>query len=167
MFKLQFHSGKIIHKRLFSTVIQNASTIIFGKSFYVYPIHGIISANKFENSSYDHVAICNNNSKIHIELEMTYCFWKNNFTCDIIGEKGSAHIESLCKWGPSIFTHRKRIFPSGIPKEKKDLIKQKDPTWEKEHKYFKKLVNSKKRTNLSKDLWIFFHLSRISNTPSK
>ena len=127
----------------------------------------IISANKFENSSYDHVAICNNNSKIHIELEMTYCFWKNNFTCDIIGEKGSAHIESLCKWGPSIFTHRKRIFPSGIPKEKKDLIKQKDPTWEKEHKYFKKLVNSKKRTNLSKDLWIFFHLSRISNTPNK
>jgi len=123
----------------------------------------IISANKFENSSYDHVTICNYKSKIHIELEMTYCFWKNNFTCDIVGEKGSAHIESLCKWGPSIFTYRKRILPSGIPKEKKNLIKQKDPTWEMEYKYFKKLVNSKKRTNLSKDSWIFFHLSRLSN----
>ena len=127
----------------------------------------IISANKFENSSFDHVVVCNKNSRIHIELEMTYCMWKNSFTCDVIGEKGSAHIESLCKWGPSVFTHRKRVYPSGIPKEKKNLIKQNDPTWDKEYKYFKKLVNSNKVTNLSKDSWIFFHLSQLSNTSNK
>ena len=31
--------------------------------------------------------------------------WRNHFTCDVLAEKGSAHIESLCKWGPTTFTH--------------------------------------------------------------
>ena len=26
--------------------------------------------------------------------------WRNHFTCDVLAENGSAHIESLCKWGP-------------------------------------------------------------------
>ena len=36
-----------------------------------------------------------------IELEMTLLMWRNHFTCDILAENGSAHIQSLCKWGPS------------------------------------------------------------------
>ncbi len=36
---------------------------------------------------------------------MTLLMWRNHFTCDILAENGSAHIESLCKWGPSTFTH--------------------------------------------------------------
>ena len=66
----------------------------------------IISVHRFENKSPDHVIIQSVNSKIFIELEMTLCMWKNYFSCDIIGEKGSAHIENLCKWGPSKFIHR-------------------------------------------------------------
>ena len=127
----------------------------------------LISANKFENSSYDHVIICNYKSKIHIELEMTYCMWHNHFTCDILAEKGSAHIESLCKWGPSTFIYRKRILPSGKPKEIRNVIKQKDPTWKSEYNYFKKLIASKRRTNLSNDLKLLSQLFELSSSVIK
>ena len=85
---------------------------------------------------------------------MTYLMWKNNFICDILAEKGSAHISSLCKWGPSVFTYRKRVFPSGKPKEKKKILIQKDPTWLSEFKYYKGLIYQKKITDFSKDIWI-------------
>ena len=94
-------------------------------------------------------------------MEMSYCMWKNNFTCDVIGQKGSAHISSLCKWGPSIFTYRKRVYPSGKPYEYKTILKCSDPTWNLEYQYFKKLINSKKKTDLSNDLWIYKKLNQI------
>ena len=114
----------------------------------------IISANKFENKSYDHAVIVNKKSKLRIELEMTLCMWKNYFSCDILAEKGSAHIESLSKWSSSKFIFRKRILPSGVPKEKKLVFKKGDPTWKMEHKYFKSLIKMNKKTNLSNDIWI-------------
>src|SRR5262249_46389432 len=78
---------------------------------------GIISVNRFENRAPDHVVIGNEQGPCRFELEMTLLSWRNHFTCDILAENGSAHIESLCKWGPSTFTHRKRIRPSGRPPE--------------------------------------------------
>ena len=59
---------------------------------------------------------------------MSLCMWKNTLRCDIIGTKGSLHLNSLCKWGPSVLKLRKRVFPSGKPIEKKFIIKKKDPT---------------------------------------
>ena len=52
-----------------------------------------------------------------LELEMTLLSWRNHFTCDVLAENGAAHIRSLCKWGPSTFTHRTRVLPSGRPPE--------------------------------------------------
>jgi hypothetical protein len=80
--------------------------------------------------------------------------WKNHFTCDILAENGTAHIESLCKWGPSIFTHRKRTLPSGKPDEYIETLVQSDPTWEAEYNYFKELINKEIPTNLTTDLWL-------------
>lgn len=119
------------------------------------------SLYKLENKSSDH-AIIANNGKIKIQLEMTYCMWRNEFRCDVIGEKGSAHITSLCKWGPSIFTHRKRVFPSGKPIEYKRVIKKKDPTWDLEYKYFKKLIKKRKKNNFLNDIWILNQLGKIN-----
>jgi len=127
----------------------------------------IISANKFENSSYDHVIIGNYNCNLKIELEMTLCMWKNHFTCDVLAEKGSAHIESLCKWGPSKFIFRKRVLPSGFPIEKIHLEKKGDPTWDIEHKYFKKIIKSKKETDLSNDFWISSEIKKLTNYNNK
>ena len=73
----------------------------------------------------------------------------------MIGDKGSAHIKSLCKWGPSDFIRRKRILPAGRPKEKIITLNQPDPTWKKEYQYFKNLIKNKVETNLVNDKKIF------------
>ena len=108
----------------------------------------VVSCNKFENKAPDHCVIINKSNEFRIELEMTMLMWKNHFTCDILAENGSAHIESLCKWGPTTFTVRKRIIPSGIPTEKQIILRKSDPTWESEYKCFKNLINKKKNINL-------------------
>lgn len=118
--------------------------------------------HKFENKSPDHATIYSDNKKLYIELEMSYCMWQNHFTCDVIGEKGSAHITSLCKWGPSTFIYRKRILPSGKPPEFKKTLKCSDPTWLEEYKYFQKLIRFKKKTDLTNDLWLQKQLSNIA-----
>ena len=79
--------------------------------------------------------------------------WRNTFRADIIGTKGSLHIDCLCKWGPSILTLRKRKFPSGKPLERIKTIKKNDPTWNLEEKYFKK-ISKKNISNFKNDLTI-------------
>ena len=64
------------------------------------------AVNCFENRAPDHVVIGASTAMPRIELEMTLLMWRNHFTCDVFAENGSAHIESLCKWGPSTFTQR-------------------------------------------------------------
>ena len=114
----------------------------------------LASYNRFENQAPDHVVVQSEKSFPRINLEMTLCMWKNHFTCDILAEKGTAHIESLCKWGPSIFTHRTRILPSGRPNEHIETLVKSDPTWEAEYKYFKELINKGTATDLSTDIWL-------------
>ena len=114
----------------------------------------LASYNRFENQAPDHAVVQSENSLPRINLEMTLCMWKNHFTCDILAEKGTAHIESLCKWGPSIFTHRTRILPSGRPNENIETIVKSDPTWEAEYKYFKEQINKGTPTDLSTDIWL-------------
>jgi scyllo-inositol 2-dehydrogenase (NADP+) len=100
----------------------------------------------FESKSPDYGIITMNINKIFINIEVSLCMWKNTFTCDLIGEAGSAHINSLCKWSDSEFIIRKRIMPSGLPIEKKQIIKFGDNTWKDEIKFFKKLINNRKRS---------------------
>ncbi|MDC1375726.1 Gfo/Idh/MocA family oxidoreductase [bacterium] len=109
----------------------------------------IISTNRFENKSPDHCVITNNSKNFRIELEMTMLMWKNYFSCDILAENGTAHIESLCKWGPTTFIHRKRVLPSGRPTEFQKTIVSDDPTWEIEYNHFKKLIKEKKILNFN------------------
>lgn len=123
----------------------------FGERDYDF---NVVSAHRFENQAPDHVVISSENSGPRIELEMTLCMWRNHFTCDILAEKGSAHIESLCKWGPSTFTHRERVIPSGRPPEMSVTLVQDDPTWEVEYSHFKSLVASRAQTDLSGDIWL-------------
>lgn len=124
-----------------------------------------IEINNFENKAPDHAILSLEINKIKIELEMSLCMWKNTFTCDLIGSKGSVHLNSLCKWSNSSFSLRKRRFPSGKPTEKNLIFKKGDPTWELENKYLKKIIK-KKYLNLKKDIFLnneFNKLSKIYN----
>jgi predicted dehydrogenase len=119
-------------------------------------MHGfeIVSADCFENRAPDHVVIGSRVCMPRLELEMTLLSWRNHFTCDVFAERGSAHIRSLCKWGPSSFTLRTRVLPSGRPPEETVTLVQDDPTWEAEYAHFKHLCESGAVTDLADDLWL-------------
>jgi scyllo-inositol 2-dehydrogenase (NADP+) len=110
-------------------------------------------AHCHENSAFDHVILSSVDSPA-IQLEMSMLSWRNHFTADVYAEKGSAHISSLCKWGPSTFTHRTRILPSGRPPEESICLVQSDPTWETEYRYFEALCTKKIAGNLEQDIWL-------------
>lgn len=122
----------------------------------------IISANRFENCAPDHVVVASFSARQRIELEMTLLSWRNHFTCDVFAEKGSAHIESLCKWGPSTFTRRTRVLPSGYPPEERVVLVQDDPTWAAEYAHFKRLCQGRVPTDLSGDVWLQTMLSGLA-----
>jgi len=127
----------------------------------------IVSASRFENRAPDHAIISTEVRRPRIELEMTLCMWRNHFTCDILGERGTAHIESLCKWGPTTFRHRKRVLPSGHPPETATTLIQEDPTWAAEYAHFKMLCERQTRTDLSTDLMLQRTLTRLAKEASK
>jgi predicted dehydrogenase len=96
------------------------------------------SANRFENRAFDHLAFGTRGTPL-LEMEITLVSWRNHFTADVYGEHGSAHIDSLCKWGPSSFVRRIRVLPSGRPPEEVTTLVQPDPTWAAEYRHFKRL----------------------------
>ena len=133
----------------------------FGK-----PVEGlrIHSANSFENRAFDHVAFGNVEIKDDIPLfqfEVTLLSWRNHFYADVFAENGSAHINSLCKWGPSTFSLRDRKLPSGRPDEESITLVQSDPTWSVEYEHFKKLCESSV-SNIDNDIWINTTLGDLS-----
>jgi scyllo-inositol 2-dehydrogenase (NADP+) len=123
----------------------------------------VIAANRFENRAPDHVIISSEATKPRLELEMTLLMWRNHFTCDLLAENGSAHIESLCKWGPARFTLRRRVLPSGRPTEESATLVQDDPTWAVEYAHFKELCGRGAKPDLSGDLWLHRSLRRLSD----
>lgn len=122
----------------------------------------LIGASRFENRAPDHVVLGSEANRPRLELEMTLLMWRNHFTCDILAENGSAHIESLCKWGPSSFIRRTRVLPSGLPPEERVVLVQEDPTWATEYAYFKQRCRDGGKTDLGNDLWLLRSLRRLS-----
>lgn len=112
-------------------------------------------ARRHENRSFDQVVVAADPADgPAVQLEMTMLSWRNHFTCDVLAEWGSAHIDSLCKWGPCTFTHRTRVLPSGRPPEEVETLVQADPTWEAEYAHFKKLCAEGKGTEIANDIWL-------------
>ena len=129
----------------------------FSKQFQDFRID---SANCFENRAFDHVSFGANVDPV-IQLEVTLLSWRNHFYCDVFAENGSAHISSLCKWGPSSFTVRDRKLPSGRPDEDTVTLVQSDPTWAAEYQHFKQLCRQG-ASNIATDIWINDTLGGLS-----
>ncbi|WP_227421963.1 Gfo/Idh/MocA family protein [Pacificispira spongiicola] len=121
----------------------------------------IVFSNCFENRAPDHVVFGSVDHKPQLEFEMTLLQWRNHFTCDILAENGTAHIESLCKWGPSTFTKRTRVLPSGRPPEEQVTLIQEDPTWAMEYDHFKALCQQGAVTDLKGDVRLNRLLRRL------
>lgn len=123
----------------------------------------VTSVSRFENRAPDHVVIASEGSMPKLELEMTLLMWRNHFTCDILAEYGSAHIESLCKWGPTTLTVRTRVLPSGRPGEETETLVQEDPTWALEYADFRAACLERSPADLSTDLWLNRTLRGLSD----
>src|SRR5215831_9371380 len=126
----------------------------------------VISSRCFENRAPDHVVL-GSRGMPQLELEMTLLNWRNHFTCDVFAENGSAHIASLCKWGPSSFTVRTRLLPSGRPPEETVTLVQDDPTWAIEYEHFKALCAGGTPTDLGNDLWLNRVLRELGVTATR
>ena len=111
------------------------------------------SSHCFENQAPDHAVFGAESQSQLIMMEATLLSWRNTFHLDVLAENGSAHIDGLCKWGPSTFTLRKRILPSGKPTEERFVLEQPDPTWAAEYKHFQQLCVGAV-CNLERDVWI-------------
>jgi scyllo-inositol 2-dehydrogenase (NADP+) len=114
----------------------------------------MVSVDCFENRAPDHVVFASVQGSPRLEFEMTLLSWRNHFTADVHAEKGSAHISSLCKWGPSEFTRYTRVLPSGRPPEERQTLVQEDPTWAREYAHFKTLCRERRMLGLGGDLWL-------------
>lgn len=123
------------------------------------------SYDRFENEACDHVLFGSRGS-IVLEMEATLLSWRNTFTMDVYGERGSAHINCLCKWGPSTYTVRRRVLPSGRPTENVQTIEMADPTWALEYDYFKNLCRTGE-TNIENDIWINERLKSLAQAVGK
>src|ERR1051326_2310632 len=99
------------------------------------------SVSRFENDAPDHV-LFGSPARPVLALEATLASWRNTFTIDVIAERGSAHLDGLCKWGPSRFIVRRRVLPSGRPDESIDTVEMPDPTWRLEYEHFARLCQS-------------------------
>lgn len=105
------------------------------------------AAHRFENRALDHV-VCGSAGVPLVELEMSLLSWRNHFSAEVVGERGSATIDSLCKWGPSTLTVRQRVLPSGRPPEESLTLVESDPTWQAEYEHFGKLCAAGEGGNL-------------------
>jgi predicted dehydrogenase len=122
----------------------------------------IYSANRFENLAFDHVSFGANTDTV-VQLEVSLLSWRNHFYADVYAENGTAHIQSLCKWGPSTFTFRDRKLPSGRPDEESITLIESDPTWALEYAHFKELCKQG-ISNIKNDIWINRTLGGLSAT---
>jgi scyllo-inositol 2-dehydrogenase (NADP+) len=134
----------------------------FGKIDQTFELY---SANCFENSALDN-AVFGSAGITNIQMEVSLLSWRNHFYADIYAENASAHISSLCKWGPSSITIRERILPSGRPKETVSTLVQPDPTWDIEYEHFKALCK-KGENNIDGDIWVNNILSKLCSDVKK
>jgi scyllo-inositol 2-dehydrogenase (NADP+) len=120
--------------------------------------------SRFENRASDYFHFGFRGSSPELDFEVTLLSWRNTFRCDLFAEGGSAHIDCLCKWGPSTFTVRKRVLPSGRPEENSETLNCADPTWKAEYDHFLGLCESP-ATNIDNDMWIndVFNAVRLAN----
>lgn len=120
------------------------------------------SAQHFENQAFDHV-VCGTASAPLLELEMSLVSWRNHFVADVVGSRGSMRVESLCKWGPSTLSLRRRVLPSGRPEEEVVVVDQPDPTWEAEYDHFLALCAGRDAAPArDSDRLIASHLARLA-----
>lgn len=118
-----------------------------------------ISARKVESDMFDHWLFATSDKKVTVEISAVT--WKNVFSIDVYGGKGSIHINGLRKWNGSELILRRRVLPSGVPKERRLLDVGTDLTWKKDVLYFENMIRRGKNS-LESDIRSSYNLAQIA-----
>ena len=116
----------------------------FARYFFPYQANDYkaIHLRTIEASVPDYCLFCTTDNKLL--LEASWVHWKNVFTVDFFFERGSVHMNGLCKWGESELLMRKRVLPAGVPKQSQWLEQGPDQTWQRDTAFFEKMVAQQK-----------------------
>lgn len=145
-------------------VLEEISPHVIDFAFNLFGYKGndfiIDASHQFESKIFDHWLFSTKDKKVFFETSSVT--WKNVFSIDIFGNKGSIHMNGLNKWDGSSLSVRTRILPSGAPKERNSQSKGLDNSWKVDFNYFEKLVTENK-TSLKKDLETSKALANIAS----
>jgi predicted dehydrogenase len=113
-----------------------------------------LSLERHEAASFDHCILGSSDGRLM--LESSYVAWRNTFTIDLFGSRGSMHLSGLQKWGPSELVVRERVFPSGVPHESREEVPGGvDPTWTRDIEHFERLCEAPEaESSVANDWWI-------------
>jgi predicted dehydrogenase len=121
-------------------------------------------ASMVESHAFDHCVFATADRQIVLECATTV--WKNTFTVDVYGELGSLHLRGLSKWGPCELQVHKRVFPSGVPTETREVLEQGDRSWFLDLGEFERRVQAG-ITSYHSDLRISIALHRLGQEAAK
>lgn len=110
-----------------------------------------VALNRHEADCYDQTILASDDDRL--VLETSYVSWKNTFSIELFGERGSAHVDGLCKWLGSRLTLRERVYPSGVPRERVQEWQGPDPTWREDIAHFEAMIR-RGETSIENDWWI-------------
>lgn len=116
------------------------------------------SFQRHETAAPDHAIVATRDGRLL--LEGTYLSWKNSFAIELFGERGSVHLHGLRKWGPCELIVRERVFPSGVPKERRYEDSGPDVTWERDLSHFEERASAG-ATSVESDWWISHCLQEL------
>lgn len=146
-------------------VLEDLGCHLLDIATYLLPEHRceyrITGAHNFEANALDYCSFLTVDGGI--QFLCSTLMWKNTFTIDIFGSKGSIHLNGLRKWGESQLIYHERIFPSGAPKETIITSSGDDESWDIDIDFFEKRVFLGK-SSYENDLYISQSInSLISN----
>ena len=126
----------------------------------------LMNAGRRENAAPERALVLAESAMTAVtaDLEMSWWSWKNTFTVDIWGEKGSAHLNGFRKWLGSELTVYNRVLPSGLPEEIYHVRDNGfDRTWEHEWDYFSLCCRSGRAyTDFDHQIWLARQIKELS-----
>lgn len=135
---------------------------------FLFPEHSreylINGAHNFEANSLDYCSFSTADGTL--QFLCSTLMWKNTFSIEVFGSKGSLHLDGLHKWGESQLICRERVLPSGIPKETTLTSSGEDGSWNKDIDYFEEMVSLGK-SSYENDWYISQSINSLISTLEK
>jgi scyllo-inositol 2-dehydrogenase (NADP+) len=119
----------------------------------------VCTAERHAARVFDHAVLTSLDRRLW--LEASFLSWRNTFSIDLFGDRGSLHLSGLAKWGPTELVCRERVLPSGVPRETRETFAGSDPTWVADIQHFENLVE-RGATSMEHDWWISRNLHVVA-----